>query len=80
MGRTLVTASGALLRARELAPGLVALEVVEPHRCRVWRAVRAADVGRHAAAWAAARGVTVTEQCDTVTPDVTPPPDETSRG
>lgn len=29
MGRTLVTASGALLRARELAPGLVALRALE---------------------------------------------------
>lgn len=56
--RTLVVASGALLRARELGAGLVVLEVVEPRRRVTWRAVRAVDVDRHAAAWAADRGVT----------------------
>ncbi len=67
--KTLVVATGALLRGRVAAPGLVALETVEPRHRRPWRVVRERDLPRHVEEWAAGRGVTLS-----VTPSVTVTP------
>ncbi len=57
--KTLVLTTGALLRARPVEGSeSVVLEVVEPcRRPKTWRVVRVEDVTRHAAEWAAERGV-----------------------
>lgn len=60
--KTLVVTTGALLRVRPVEGSeSVALEVVEPcRRPKTWRVVCEEDVSRHAAEWAAERGISAT--------------------
>ena len=59
--KTLVLASGCLLRSVEASAKSVRLEVVTPRGKKSWRIVPKTDVSKHVEDWAKIHGITLSE-------------------